>query len=133
MKSIIRHYIFDTLSLFLISRIVSGMVFANGMYTLLLAGLVLMISTLVVKPLINLLILPINLVTFGLFKWVASVVALYVVTLVVPGFEITGMSFAGYSGQWIDIPSFNFTGVLAFVAFSFAISLFSSVMHWLVK
>lgn len=109
------------------------MVFENGVYTLLLAGVVLMVSTLVVKPLINMLILPINLVTFGLFKWVSSVVALYVVTLVVPGFEITNMVFAGYSGQWIDIPSFNFTGIIAFIAFSFAISLFSSVMHWLVK
>ncbi len=109
------------------------MVFANGIYTLLLAGVVLMISTLVVKPLINLLILPINLVTFGLFKWVSSVVALFIVTLVVPGFEISNMVFGGYSGQWIDIPAFNFTGILAFVVFSFAISIFSSIMHWLVK
>lgn len=133
MKSIIRHYIFDTLSLFLLSKIFSGMVFANGVYTLLFAGVVLMLSTLVVKPLINLLILPINLVTFGLFKWVSSVIALYIVTLVVPGFEITHMAYSGYSGLWLDIPAFNFTGIIAFVAFSFAISLFSSAMHWLVK
>lgn len=90
-------------------------------------------SSIVVKPLINLLILPINLVTFGVFKWVSSVVAVYVVTLVVPGFEVTKLAFNGYSGTWIDIPSFNFTGILAIVVFSFFLSILASVMNWLVK
>lgn len=115
------------------SKAFEGIVFERGYYTLFIAGLVLMGSSLVVKPLINLLILPINLVTFGVFKWVSSVVAIYIVTLVVPGFEIVKMAFGGYAGTWVDIPAFEFTGILAILTFSFVLSIFTSIMNWLVK
>lgn len=133
MKSIIRYFIAETVSLYLISRVFSGMVFDNGTQTLLLTGVVLMISTIIVKPIINILILPLNLVTFGFFKWVASVVAIYIVTLIVPGFHIVSFLFAGFSSKWIDLPSFHLGGFLAYLAFSFALSIFSSFMLWLVK
>lgn len=92
-----------------------------------------MVSSLVVKPIINLLILPINLLTFGLFKWVSSVVALYVVTLVVPGFRIVGFRFAGYASAWLDIPGLELTGFLGYVGFSFLLSILTSLIYWLLK
>lgn len=133
MKGLLRHFIAETLALYLISRIFTGMVFDNGYQTLLLTGAVLMIFTIVVKPIINILILPINLVTFGFFKWVTSVIAIYIVALIVPGFHIVSFAFAGFSSKWIDLPSFSFGGFLAYLAFSFAISIFSSIVIWLVK
>ncbi|PIZ45666.1 hypothetical protein COY30_01575, partial [Candidatus Woesebacteria bacterium CG_4_10_14_0_2_um_filter_44_9] len=86
-----------------------------------------------VKPLINLLLLPLNLITFGFFRWVSSAIALYLVTLVIPGFKIIGFSFAGFSSRWLDIPAFSLSGFFAFIGFSFAISAFASIIHWLVK
>lgn len=133
MKAVLRHYIVDTFSLFFMSKFFQGIVFERGEYTLLIAGLVLMVSGLVVKPIINLLILPLNLVTFGVFKWVSSVVALYIVTLIVPGFAILKMAFGGFTGTWIDLPTFELHGLIAVMGFSFGISIFSSIMNWLVK
>ena len=90
-----------------------------------------MVSSLLAKPIINLLLLPINLITFNLFKWVSSAVALYLVTLVVDGFKITGFKFAGLTSQWLDLPSVNLNGFLAYVAFSFVFSIFASFIYWL--
>ena len=133
MKTLIRHYVLDTVALYLASSVTSGLIFAEGIKTLLLAGVGLMAASLVVRPLINLLILPLNLITFGFFKWVSSAVALYLVTLVVPGFAIGNFIFLGLSTGWIGIPSFSLDGIFAYIGFSFLLSLITSFMHWLIK
>ena len=133
MKTILRHYIIDTLSLYLATQIASGVVFAKGTESILLAGVGLTAATMIIKPLINILLLPINLITFNFFKWLSSTIALYLVTLVVPGFKIIEFAFHGFSTKWIDIPSFNFEGILAYVAFSFLLSTIASFIGWLIK
>jgi putative membrane protein len=133
MKRILRLYVFDTVSLYLASQIARGLVFENGLVTLLLAGLGLVGSTLVVKPIINILLLPINLVTFGFFKWASSAIALYIVTLVIQGFKVTRFESTAISSPWIDIPGVFLEGILAFVAFSFLIFILTSLMTWLTK
>lgn len=133
MRTIIKHFIIDTISLYLISQAVSGITFAEAIYTLLLAGFVLMLATLIVKPIINVLLLPINLITFGLFKWVTYAITLYLVTLVVPGFRVGEFIFKGFSSYWFSIPGISLSGVLAFIAFSFIISTVSSLLYWIFK
>lgn len=132
MKKILRHYVIDTFVLFAVSRIASGLHFENGLETLLLAGAGLTIASLLFKPIINLLLLPINLITFNLFKWVSSAIALYLVTLVVPGFRISGFFFAGLTSRWLDLPPVDLRGLLAYIAFPFVFSLISSFIYWLI-
>jgi len=112
---------------------VGGMVFAKGVETLLLTGGVLTGVTLIAKPIINILLLPLNLVTFGIFKWVAFAISLFLVTLVTPGFKLADFVFSGYNSYWFSIPSISLTGLLAFLAFSFLISFVSSVIYWIFK
>ncbi len=133
MKSILKIYITNTLSLYLASVIFGGMNLANGINSILIAGIGLSILSLLVKPVINILLLPLNLITFGLFRWVSSAIALYLVTLLVPGFKILNFSFSGIASKWIDIPSVNLTGILAIIAFSLVISVISSILHWLIS
>lgn len=133
MKTLLKVYITNTLSLYLASIAFRGITLTKGYESLFLAGLGLSLLSLLVKPLINILLLPLNLITFGLFRWVSSAIALYLVTLVVPGFKILGFSFSGLSSKWMDIPSINFSGILAIIAFSLVISLISSILHWLIS
>lgn len=133
MRTILKHFLIDTVCLYIISQAVSGMVFAEGLYTLALAGFVLMLATMIVRPIINILLLPINLITFGLFKWVTFAITLYLVTLVVPGFHIGQFVFNGFSSYWFSIPVVTLSGILAFIAFSFTISIISSILNWIFK
>lgn len=133
MKPLLKHFIVNTVTLYIISQFVGGLVFAQGIKTLLITGAVLSLTTMIVKPVINLLILPINLITFGLFKWVAYAVTLYLVTLVVEGFKITTFSFPGLSTYWFSIPAVNLSGFLAVIAFSFLISIVASIIYWIIK
>lgn len=111
----------------------TGMVFEGGLKTFLTASLVLMFVTLLGRPVISILLLPINLVTFGMFKWVSSAIALYLVSLIVPGFYVVGFYYQGFVSKWVDIPSLNLEGWMAYVGFSFLLSLISGLLHWVRK
>lgn len=133
MRTILKHYLVDTFALLIIYRTFTGIIFQPFPQTLFLAGAGLMISSLLIKPIINILLIPVNLVTFGLFRWVSSAITLYLVTLLVPGFKIVAFAFSGLSTKWIDIPSFSLPGILAFIAMSFFLSLVTSFFYWLIK
>ena len=133
MRSILKHFLINTATLYLISQVIGGIGFARGMETVFLAGLVLSLATMIVRPILNLLLLPLNLITFGLFKWVTYAITLYLVTLVVPGFTITNFTFAVFNSYCFSIPAVSLTGVLSFVAFSFLISSVSSIIYWIFK
>ncbi|MFC1624832.1 phage holin family protein [Patescibacteria group bacterium] len=133
MKNIFKHYVIDTISLYLISHIVGGLFFEQGLKSLLLAGLGVMITSFLVKPILNLLLLPLNLLTFGFFRWISSAITLYIVTLVVPGFKILNFYFSGFSNPWLDIPSLSFPSPISYIAFSFVLTFFTSVIYWLIK
>ena len=110
-----------------------GIVYAKGAETFAIAALGVSLANHVVRPILNLLLLPINLVTLGIFRWVTSVLLLYVITLVIPGFSIESFDFSGFSGQGIIIPEIHLTGILALVAVSFVLSFVSSLLFWLAK
>lgn len=133
MKTILKHFIINTVSLYLVSLVISGIVFAEGTYSILLAGIVLTLTSMIIRPIINILLLPINLVTFGLFRWAGFAITLYLVTLIVPGFKLMDFTFKGFSSYWFTIPPISISGVLAFIAFSFLISMVGSFGYWIFK
>ena len=133
MKTLFRHFVIDTYSLWLTSRLASGMVFDDGLKTLFIAGLAVTFVSLIAKPVINLFLLPINLITFGLFRWVGVAVILYLVTLLVKSFHISSFMFNGLNNKWLEIPALHVNGYLSFILFSFILSLITSFIYWLIK
>lgn len=133
MKRILRSVFINAASIWLISFVVAGVVLEKGFETLFVTAFALGLINLLVKPVINILLLPINLVTLGTFRWVINVAALYVVTVVVPDFKIVPFEFVGFSYQGIVIPAFSFNLILSFVVITFLISLVSSFLFWLSK
>jgi len=87
--------------------------------TILIAGVVLTLVNLIVKPILKLLTLPINIVTFGLFSVVINIGLLWLVTWLVPGFEIQPMVIGGLHLGYI--------GTL--IAISIIISLIQSIVN----
>lgn len=133
MKRVLRHYAVDTFSLWATTKVAAGIFLEQGIETLMIAGLGFMAVSLLAKPIINLLLLPLNLVTFGVFRWLSSAIVLYLVTLIVPGFKITAFIYHGFESKWFDIPSLNLEGLLAYIAFAFVISALTSFIYWLIK
>ncbi|MBI4157297.1 phage holin family protein, partial [Candidatus Woesebacteria bacterium] len=87
MRGILKIFGINIIVLYLVTQWFSGLSIANGWQGLIVAGVGLTLVNLLARPIINLLLLPINLITFGFFMWVSAAFSLYLTTLVVTGFE----------------------------------------------
>jgi putative membrane protein len=133
MKSIIRSFLINLASLWLVTQLLGGFNLAHGYETLAVAAAVLGIFNLLVRPILNILFLPLNLITLGTFRWIINVATLYLVTLAVPGFSIGLFSFPGFTYNGFNLPSFTASGFPALILISFVLSIFSSFFYWLIK
>lgn len=134
MKKLLRVFIIESVSVYIASQIARGLVFEKGILGIAATGFALAIASIFVKPIINLLLIPINLITFNLFRFVENAIILYLVSLVVTQFKITGFFFAGIDSPLISLPEISLTTpILYFSAFSILISTISGLLHWLVK
>jgi len=132
-KKHLRSFVFNLFGLWIAVQLIKGLSHQGGYQTILLAGLALTVVNLLVKPLIKLVFLPINLITLGAFRWLINVIALYLVTLVVPQLQINSFFFSGFSYQGFVIPAFQLGIFWVYVVTSFLISLVTSFLHWLTK
>ena len=83
----------NALAFYITSYLIPGMVI-NGWSTLLVIAVVWGILTLLFKPILILLTLPINILTLGLFTFAINATLLLITSSLVPGFEIAGFGTA---------------------------------------
>ncbi|KKR91608.1 MAG: Membrane protein [Microgenomates group bacterium GW2011_GWA2_44_7] len=132
MKATIRSVLVYALSIWATSAFIGGIKYNNDLKVLLLASLALTIGNILIIPLINLLLLPINILTLGSFKWVSVVLLLFVVTLVIPGFTVSSFDFPKISTPFFMTPSFPVNVFIAYFLISFILSIISNFFLWLV-
>jgi putative membrane protein len=132
-KNYLRLFLINFLALWLLGRLGWGVEFLNGYETMAITALVLTLLGALVKPLIKILLIPINLLTLGAFRWLINVITLWLVTLIVPQFKIAGFVFQGLDWNSLLIRSFFIPKFWAFVLVSFFISLVTSFVLWLIK
>lgn len=133
MKGLLRSFFINLASLWIVGQVIPGVSFGEGYRGLLLAALVLGLVNLFVKPLINILLLPLNILTLGTFRWLVNVASLYLVTIFVPQFKISGFFYPGFLYQGFVIPSLTIGSFWALVLTSFVLSLLLAFFYWLVK
>ena len=71
-------------------NLVPGITVAGGWTTILLVAVVWSVITMVVRPVLSILTLPITIITFGLFSFVLNAFLFYAMSWVVEGFEVPG-------------------------------------------
>jgi putative membrane protein len=133
MKTLLKSLLINCFSLYLVAKLVNAFSFAHGYETLIIAAIVLGLVNLFVRPLINILLLPINLITLGTFHWIVNVFTLFIVTLIVPDFQIIGFEFSGLNIGQLIIPAYSTTGLMALILNTFILSILTSFLYWLTK
>ncbi len=97
--SLLRPFIRMALTLLVLSWFVPTVSVASW-FTLGLASLVLTLLYMLAKPILNLIFLPVNLITLGLFSVVINVGFLWLVMYLVPGFLIQSTAVFGVELNW---------------------------------
>src|SRR4051812_26166790 len=108
MRSLLRNILFNSFALYLLPAILSGVTIKGGVQTLLIAGVVLTLLFLVLKPILALITLPLRLITFGLISIAINALLLYLLTLFMPQISIIPFSLGPANIGSISIPKVAF-------------------------
>jgi len=122
---LIKKLIVIAAAIFLTSKFIPALSFANDYRVLLIAVIFMFLADLLIKPLFKILLLPVNLITLGSFRWLASALVLYLVVYIVKDFTISNYFFPGYLG----LPTHQFGPILSVIIISFVYSFIHSLIR----
>ncbi len=91
LRRAILRILINSLALYLAARWVSGIGFDGEWWELLLAGLVLSVINLILRPILLLVSFPLLIVTLGLFYFVINGLLFLLLPLFIPGFRVEGI------------------------------------------
>lgn len=131
MKSLLRSLIINLAALQTAVVLLPGITNTGGIKTLIWAIVVLAIMNLLVRPIISLLLLPINLLTLGAFRWLINVAVLFLLTLIVTDLKVISFTFNGFYYQGFIVPAIQISKFWTLVLASVTISIANSFLFWL--
>jgi len=79
----------NVFALFIVEYLVPGFTLSN-IQAAIVAAIVIGTANTFIRPLLQLIALPISILTFGISAFIINVLLLWAVSIVVPGFEISG-------------------------------------------
>lgn len=111
MKSFFRSSLLTCFSLFLVAQFQLGLTVPSQILNLIWSGILIHLLNLLVKPVIKLLLLPLNLITLGLFSWLANVLVLLIAVNLIPGlsvnaFTLSSINYAGFITPLLSVNRF---------------------------
>lgn len=129
MKSFLRSILFNLFGLWLTSQILPGLIIVGDWKTILGGGIVLSLLMLLVKPILKILFIPINFLTFGLLSWFVNVIVFYLLTVFVPQIIIKSWTFTGVNLQGFVIPAINISYFFSLILTALIVSLFVNLLE----
>lgn len=133
MRKILSSIAINGVGLFVLSLTVSGVKITGGLPTFIFGAFTLSLMSFLLKPILNLLALPLNLVTFGTFSFLTNAIILYLLTAFVPQISINSFIFKGFSAFGFVIPEISFNAFFAYIVSSFVLSVILSLIRWLIN
>jgi len=133
MKKILKYTLLITFSLITANQIWQNIYFQNIPGTIVKVAFILSIFEIVLKPIIKILLLPINILTLGTFRIIINTFGLYLVTFLFSDFQIENINSPAFSFFGLQIPEFHFANFFAYLVTSFTISFilyfFNLILH----
>ena len=131
MKHLVRSLLITAIGIYLVTLLVPGIKVSGGWQSYAWAGVALTFLNATIKPLANLLLLPINLLTLGMFRWVINVFILWLVPTFVKTVSIVSFAFPGYSSSGFAVPAMNLSVFWTAAMGAFILSVVTGMMEWI--
>ncbi len=131
MRNFLKNIFINFLTLLLIANLTGAIDFSDNYLVLIWSAFFLTLLNLLVKPILNLLLMPINLLTLGAFRWIINAIVILLVTIIVIDFKIKGFTFPGLSLAGFIIPKVSFSFLWALILVSFLVEIVNSLINWL--
>lgn len=130
MKHLLRVYLFHIFALWLSDQLLPGLSISGGLPGIMSTAVFLSLLMLLVAPVLKILFIPINILTFGLFSWFVNVAVVYVLTLLSTNVRIEAFLFDGIQWAGFTIPSFSVTYPVALILTSLTITIITNILEY---
>jgi putative membrane protein len=132
MKPLLRSILINLLVFYLCGIIYPGFVIKHDFKVLVSAAVVWFFLNKFVKPIIKLLLLPINLITLNLFSWVVSMVTLFLLQMLVGDIHISAYSFPGVNFEGFIVPPIYINIFFSYLITSTLLNTLVNTIKWLI-
>lgn len=122
MRHLFRVFIFSFFALFITSFWNGGFILPDDSATFVKAALALTILFVLVRPLMKIVFLPLNLLTFGLFSFILYLFFLHVLASGYGFFTIKAWEFEGFTFSFLTVPKTTISYIYNLVLSSFSLS-----------
>lgn len=129
MKKILKFLILNLLVLHIVNYFFGNLILPSDFKQQLIIAGILTIFELLLKPVLNILLLPINLLTFGLVRTLINTLGLYLAVFLVDGFTINTFTIPTLTLAGFTFPTFSFYGFFAYVLTSLAMHILISFLN----
>lgn len=129
MKRFLRSVVFHVFALWLTSALIPTLVIAGNLWGMLSAGFTLSIMMVLLKPLISLILLPVNILTLGLLAWFVNVIVLYLWSVFVPQVTLRPWIFPGLSWGGFVVPTVSISYTWTLIIVSLVITTIVTVLE----
>ncbi len=133
MKRFLRSIFLNLTTLYIVSLFFPGLQIPHRLATFIWAAIVWTLLNFLIKPIVKLLLLPINLITLGLFGWAVNVITLFLFQMLISGVVIKSFVYEGFSWAGFIVPSISINLFFAYILTSATLSLVHSSLLWLLK
>ena len=133
MRKFIVRVLASAIGFYLVGSLVAGFRIDPTWSAYLTAGAIFALFNLLVLPVVKLLLLPVNLLTLGLLRWLANVIVLYAFTLSYSGVQVSAYQFPGYTSSLVSLPPTYLSLFWVLVIVSLLMSLTTGIVMALFK
>ncbi len=133
MKKFLKYTLLISFSLALQNEIWGNLVFAGHSWTIIKVALILTIFELLLKPIIKILLLPINVLTLGLFRIVINTVGFYLAVFLLSDFQVNSIHISSFIWQGFTVPTLSFIGFWAYVVNSTSQNILLAIFKSIIK
>lgn len=133
MKTFLRHIFINLAVLYICTLIYSGFTITQNPKTFFIAAFIWLLLNKIVKPIIKLLLLPINLITLNLFSWLVNVATLFLLQIFADGIKIETYQFPGFAQNGFVLPAIFINLFFSYLLTAFLLNTLHTFIVWLIR
>lgn len=133
MRWILRQYLVHLAALLITVYLIPGFSIGNSTQNMLFAAAILALINVFIKPIVKILLLPLNIITLNLFSVVINIGVIVILTKLVTTVTISSWDFSGVNAYGFVIPALKVTYVYSYLIISILITSIVSFLNWLSK
>jgi putative membrane protein len=133
MRSLLRSLLLHTVALYALPFLIPGVSLEGGFVTVLFGGILLTVISFLIRPILNIITYPFNVVTFGVFSLFTNALLLYLLTVFIPGIVVKAFTYPASNFLGFSTPDLALSTFFAFLLTAAILAGIINLFQWLMN